>query len=496
MPAAPRDPEKLVPGTDFSPGDWEGAVVYQIYPRSFQDSDDDGVGDLPGVLARVGHLAGLGIDAVWLSPFYPSPFADGGYDISDFTGVDPRLGTVADVRALADALHARGMALLLDLVPCHTSIEHPWFRGHPERYVWADGPANNWRAAFGGPAWSRDGRSGRWYLHSFFPEQPDLDWRRPDVAEGIGDVIRFWCGQGADGFRVDALDRVAKHPALLDDPPRTEPFPFPEPPDVAALDRRNSSHHIPALAGPLGALRSAAGDAFLVGEVYRPTHELGPYLEHLDTTFVFELMFAPWRADALAAVLTRAAALAHPSWMLSNHDFSRLGSRIGEDGQRAAAMLLLTLPGTAFVYQGDEIGLVDGPGGDPPEDRHGRDRARHPMQWSADPAGGFSTGTAWLPPVDPATRNVAGQTGDPGSVLELYRALIRLRRTLSGGVEILQAEPDGLLAYRRGDVTVALNLGAGDQGAALSGDVGLATEPGVDPARLRPGQGVVVHGDG
>ena len=182
------------------------------------------------------------------------------------------------------------MALLLDLVPCHTSIEHPWFRGHPERYVWADGLENNWRAAFGGPAWSQDGRTGRWYLHSFFPEQPDLDWRRPDVVEAMQEVVRFWLGHGADGFRVDAIDRVAKHPDLLDDPPRAEPFPFPEPPDVAALDRRNSSHWIPGLAGALGALRSAAGGAFLVGEVYRPTVELGPYLEHLDTAFVFELM--------------------------------------------------------------------------------------------------------------------------------------------------------------------------------------------------------------
>ena len=286
-----------------------GGGVIEIYPRSFQDSDGDGVGDLRGVLARVDHLVELGVDAVWLSPFYPSPFADGGYDISDFTGVDPRLGTVADVRALADELHARGMALLLDLVPCHTSIEHPWFREQPERYVWADGPVNNWRAAFGGPAWSRDGRTGRWYLHSFFPEQPDLDWRRPGVVEAMQQVVRFWVGHGADGFRVDAIDRVAKHLDLLDDPPRTEPFPFPEPPDVAALDRRNSSHWIPGLAGPLGALRAAAAGAFLVGEVYRPTAELGPYLDHLDTAFVFELMFAPWRADAVAAVVERGAGL-------------------------------------------------------------------------------------------------------------------------------------------------------------------------------------------
>ncbi|HET7170843.1 MAG TPA: alpha-amylase family glycosyl hydrolase [Gaiellales bacterium] len=484
---------ELVPDPDFAS---EGAVVYQIYPRSFQDSDGDGVGDLRGVLARVDHLAELGVHAVWLSPFYPSPLADGGYDISDHTGVDPRLGTPADVRALADALHARGMALLLDLVPCHTSIEHPWFREHPERYVWADAPPNNWRAAFGGPAWSRDGRTGRWYLHSFFPEQPDLDWRRPDVVEAMQGVVRFWLGEGVDGFRVDALDRIAKHPDLIDDPSRTAPFPFPQPPDVAALDQRNSSHWVAGLAEPLEALRSAAGGRFLVGEVYRPTAELGPYLEHLDSAFVFELMFAPWRADAVAAVVERGARLARPSWMLSNHDFSRIGSRIGAHQQRAAAVLLLTLPGTAFIYQGDEIGMLDGPGGDPPEDRHGRDRARHPMQWSADPAGGFTTGTPWLPASDPSMRSVAGQRGDPASVLELYRALIRLRSTLKGGLETVTADPGGLLVYRRGDATVALNLGDGERRADVPGRVVVATAPGVDPARLGPGQGVVACAPG
>jgi alpha-glucosidase len=333
-------------------------------------------------------------------------------------------------------------------------------------------------------------------LRSFFPEQPDLDWRRPEVAEAMQEVIRFWLEQGADGFRVDALDRIGKHPELADDPPRTEPFPFPQPPDVAVLDQRNSSHFVPGLAGPLAAIRAAAGRHFLVGEVYRPTAELGPYLEHVDSAFVFELMFAPWRADAVAAVVERAARLALPAWMLSNHDFSRIGTRIGEHEQRVAAMLLLTLPGIAFIYQGDEIGLLDGPGGDPPEDRHGRDGARHPMQWSPDPAGGFTTGTAWLPPVDPASRSVAGQAGDPGSVLELHRALIRLRRTLAGPVEIVTAGQDGLLVYRRGDTTVALNLGDGQQRADPPGDPVLATHPGVDPARLGPGEGIVTRESG
>ena len=471
-------------------------MVYQLYPRSFQDSDGDGIGDLPGILARIDHLADLGVDAIWLSPFYPSPFADGGYDVSDFTGVDPRLGTVADVRALADAAHARDIALLLDLVPCHTSIEHPWFREHPDRYVWADSPINNWRAAFGGPAWTKDVVTGRWYLHSFFPEQPDLDWRNPDVGAAMGNVVRFWLEQGADGFRLDAIDRLAKHPDMLDDPPRAEPFPFPEPADVARLDRRHSSHWPPGIAAPLRALRAAAGDAFLVGEVYRPTDELGPYLEHLDTAFVFELMFAPWRADAIAAVADRGAALGRPSWMLSNHDFSRIGSRIGEKQQRVAAMLLLTLPGTAFVYQGDEIGLLDGPGGNPPEDRYGRDRARHPMQWTAGPSGGFTTGNGWLPPVDPAARNVADQRRDPGSLLQLYRALIGLRRTLAGGLEMVEADRSGLLVFRRGDATVTLNLGVGEVRLELPGDVLLATGPDADAGRLGPGAGVVTRGSG
>jgi len=470
-------------------------VVYQIYPRSFQDSDGDGVGDLPGIVARIDHLADLGVDAIWLSPFYPSPFADGGYDVSDFTGVDPRLGTVADVRRLADAAHSRGIALLLDLVPCHTSIEHPWFREHPDRYVWADAPPNNWRAAFGGPAWTRDAVTGRWYLHSFFPEQPDLDWRNPAVPDAMGDVIRFWLEQGADGFRLDAIDRLAKHPDLRDDAPRTEPFPFPEPADLAALDRRRSSPWQPGIAAPLRALRAAAGDAFLVGEVYRPTAELGPYLEHLDRAFVFELIFAPWQADALGAVIERGTALGRAAWMLSNHDFSRVGSRIGKQQQRVAAMLLLTLPGTAFVYQGDEIGLLDGPEGDPPEDRYGRDRARHPMQWSGDAAGGFTSGAAWLPPVDPAARNVADQRRDPASLLGLYRALIDLRRTLSGGLELIEADRGGLLVYRRGEATVALNLGSRERLVDLSGDVLLATVAGAD-RRLGPGAGVVTRNPG
>jgi alpha-glucosidase len=467
-------------------------VVYQIYPRSFQDSNGDGVGDLAGIAGRLEHLAELGVDALWLSPMYPSPLYDGGYDIADFTGVDPRLGTLADVQELAAAAHERGLELLLDLVPNHTSIEHPWFREHPDWYVWADTPANNWRAAFGGPAWSRDERSGRYYLHSFYPEQPDLDWRNPAVVEAMQEVVRFWLRHGADGFRVDAVDRLAKHPELLDDGPATEPFPFRLPDELRALDRRHSASWPPAITPPLRALRDAAGAAYLVGEVYRPTAELGRYLEFFDSCFIFELLFCDWTAPAVGAVIERAASLPGAAWMLSNHDFSRLGTRIGERYQRLAAMLLLTLPGAVFLYQGDEIGLVDGPGGDPPVDRFGRDTARHPMQWDGSPAGGFTTGTPWLPAVDPAERNVAGQTGRAGSLLELHRSLIGLRREQSGPLELLEARDDGLLAYRRGRHTVALNLGDGEVPLDLAGEPMLSTTGDSGNRSLIPHSGVIL----
>jgi alpha-glucosidase len=471
---------------------WGNAVVYQIYPRSFQDTDGDGIGDIKGIVRRLDDLHALGVDALWLSPMYPSPLADGGYDVADFTGVDRRLGSLDDMAELIAEAHRWGIAVLLDLVPNHTSIEHPWFREHPGWYIWADAQQNNWRAAFGGSVWTCDGRSGRWYLHSFYPEQPDLDWRNPEVVGAMQDVVRTWLGRGVDGFRLDALDCLGKHPDLLDDPPATAPPPFPEPEEVAALERRHSRNWIPAVRPALAALRVAAGDAFLVGEVYRPTLELGPYLESLTCAFVFELLFSDWRADALGRVLERAGAMGGTAWMLSNHDFGRVGSRIGEANLRAAAMLLHTLPGPVFLYQGDEIGLLDGPGADPPLDRYNRDGARHPMQWDAGPQGGFTTATPWLPAVDPARRNVADQRADPGSLWSLHRDLIALRRQLGGGLQLVAAEVDGRLAYRRGDVLVTLNLGAGTL-PLPDGEVVLRTHSG---PQLGPGEGAVVRNPG
>jgi alpha-glucosidase len=408
---------------------WDNAVVYQIYPRSFQDSDGDGNGDLRGIERRLDHLTWLGVDALWLSPIYPSPLADMGYDVADYTGVDPVFGSLEDFDALLAAAHERGLKLLMDLVPCHTSIEHPWFREHPDWYVWSgrEGPANNWRATFGGSAWSPDphGRGLGWYLHSFYPEQPDLDWRNPEVVEAMQGVLRFWLDRGVDGFRLDAIDRLVKDRELRDDPPASTPFALPLGEEYAKLEHLYSSNS-PDIREALRAIRAAAGDKLLVGEVYLPARQVTPYLEYLDLAFAFELFHAPWDEPRLRQAIEAASEVGQAAWVFSNHDFPRVATRFGPENARAAAELLLSLPGAAFIYQGEEIGMVDGPGADPPIDRAGRDGARHPMQW--DSSGGFTTGTPWLPMVDAAERNVADQREDPDSLLNLYRALIARRR--------------------------------------------------------------------
>jgi alpha-glucosidase len=441
-------------------GWWRDALVYQVYVRSFQDSDGDGIGDLRGVIARLDHIRGLGADAIWLSPIHPSPNADLGYDVADYMGIDPVLGNSADLDELVAACHARGLRVLLDLVASHTSIEHPWFRDHPERYIWSEeGPPNNWRAAFGGPAWSRDPQSGRWYLHSFFPEQADLDWRNPDVRRAIGQVVTHWLGRGVDGFRVDAAQQLVKDERLRDDPPAPAAFPLPLHEERALLGQLHSGNDAEtALA--LGALREAAGDAFLVGEVYLPTEVLPVYLRHFDSAFAFEFFHAPWDAIRLREVVAAATGVGRLSWVLSSHDFPRAASRLGPENAAAAALLLLTLPGPAFVYQGEEIGMLDGPGADPPIDRAGRDGARHPMQWEAGPNGGFAPQGAlpWLPVIDPGARNVADQDSDPGSMLNLYRRLISLRRRLGREFALVDLGPQ-VVAYRRGDHLIAVNTG-------------------------------------
>jgi alpha-glucosidase len=455
---------------------WRDAVVYQIYPRSFQDSDGDGVGDLRGIAQRLDYLAWLGVDSFWISPFYPSPLADFGYDISDYTSVDPQLGSLEDFDELVAAAHERGLRVLLDLIPSHTSIEHPWFREHPDWYIRSpvEGPPNNWVSAFGGPAWSRDERSGSWYMHSFYEEQPDLDWRNPEVVEAMQDVVRFWRERGADGFRLDAIDRLVKDEQLRDDPPATKPFPLPLSEDAAKLELLYSGNR-PEVVDALRKIRDAAGDdALLVGEVFRPVSEYRRYLEVLDLVFAFEFLFSPWDAERLRAAIEPAAELRRVAWVMSNHDFDRLATRVGRQNVRAAAVLLLTLPGAAFVYQGDEIGLADGPGAEPPFDRAGRDGFRHPMQWEA--GGGFTTGTPWLAEVDPQERNVAAERDDPASLLSLYRRLIELRRALGEGFRLLDAEP-GVVAYERGEHVVAVNT-TSEPRSRPEGELVLATHDG------------------
>ncbi|MDQ3728889.1 MAG: alpha-amylase family glycosyl hydrolase [Actinomycetota bacterium] len=468
---------------------WDDAVIYQIYPRSFQDSNGDGVGDLAGIMSRLDHLSLLGVDAFWLSPIYPSPLADMGYDVADHAQVAPEMGTLGDFDRLVEAAHSRDLRVLLDLIPSHTSIEHPWFREHPDFYVWADEPPNNWISAFGGSAWTLDARSNRWYLHSFYPEQPDLDWRVTEVRERMADVVRFWTARGVDGFRVDAVQQLMKDEKLRDDPPATVPFPLPLGEEHGRLS------HVRSGAGSeigtaLAAIREAAGKALLVGEVYRPAADLRPYLEHLDVAFAFELLHSPFEVDGLTRAILAGTAAGQVGWALSNHDFPRLATRLGAHRVSLAAMLLLTLPGPVFIYQGDEIGMVDGPGAAPPFDRAGRDPHRHPMQWTSDERGGFTSGTPWLPLTDPGTRSVAVQSGDPTSVLGLHRALIRLRRELQGAVELIEAS--SMLAYRRGAHIVALNLTGKQAEAPTVGTRVLSTFPETaSGTRLAAGEGAV-----
>jgi alpha-glucosidase len=473
---------------------WRTAVVYEVYLRSFADSDDDGVGDIGGLRSRLPYLADLGVDAVWITPWYPSPMADGGYDVADYRDIDPRFGTLADVDALLTEAHALGLRVVVDLVANHTSVEHPWFAaavaggpGAPERarYFFRDGraggaePPNDWISAFGGPAWTRviepDGRPGQWYLHLFAPEQPDLDWDDPVVQAEFDDVLRFWLDRGVDGIRVDAAPAMAKVPEL---------------PDAGhgpgALFESSSwvgnphwdveeVHEIFRRWRRIG--DTYPGDRLFVSEaVVNGPERLSRYVrpDELHTTFNFDYLKAPWNAQALRAVVDGTLAALQPvgapaTWVLSSHDETRHVTRFGRPDTgaatmgfdsaapadpvlglrraRAAALLTLALPGGAYLYQGEELGLPEVE--DLPEEllqdptwersghtARGRDGCRVPLPWSGDrpPFGFTADGVApWLPqPAAWRDRTVAAQRDDPSSTLSLYRAALRLRRRLPG----------------------------------------------------------------
>jgi alpha-glucosidase len=448
---------------------WRTAVVYQIYPRSFRDTDGDGVGDLEGVRRGLDHLVWLGVDALWLSPIFRSPMQDFGYDVADYCAVDPVFGTLADFDRLLAEAHARGLRVLLDWVPNHTSDRHPWFlasrasRRSPKRgwYVWRDGtpdrPPNNWRAAFpAGPAWTRDATTAQWYLHLFLPEQPDLDWSNPEVVAAMHATLRFWLDRGVDGFRMDVIHGLGKDPALPDNPPERAGFP------MAVLNDHPSTHaHLRGLRALLDAY---PGDRVMVGEVFLlSTKAVATYYgagDELHLAFNFPPLFAPWEAAAWRECLERTVEAldprgAWPTWVLSNHDNRRHRTRYGSEARaRAAAVLLLTLRGTPFVYAGEELGLEDA--AVPAEravDPGGRDGSRAPLPWDATAGHGWGTAPPWLPwPPEADRRNVASLRDDPTSILHLYRRLLAARRAspaLREGSFVLRTAPPGVLAYER-----------------------------------------------
>ncbi len=533
---------------------WQNGIIYQIYPRSFQDSNNDGIGDLPGIINRLDYVASLGVDAIWLSPINPSPMHDFGYDVADYCDIHPLFGTLADFDRLLAETHRRGLKLILDLVPNHTSDEHPWFiesrssRDNPKRdwYIWRDpapngGPPNNWLSHFGGPAWTFDEATGQYYLHQFVTQQPELNYRNPQVMAAMLDTMRFWLDRGLDGFRVDVIWMMLKDDQFRDNPlnpnwdgsvPYARYLPI-------------YTQNLPGVHDIIKQMRAVLDeydDRMMVGEIYLPTHKLVTYygqnLDECHLPFNFQLIvdenFSPRRwhaADIRRMVDAYEAALppgGWPNWVLGNHDQHRLASRLGQAQSRVAQMLLLTLRGTPTCYYGDELGMEDvkippelvkdPPAVNQPEvaDIVGRDPERTPMQWDDSPNAGFTAAsvTPWLPLANNyATRNVAAQNGDPASPLNLFRLLAGCRAaepSLSvGDYASVETGSDDVLAYTRtapnadpflvvlnfGDAAHTLNLSrvAAAASIAVASDMQRAGSVNLAALPLAPNEGLVLR---
>lgn len=512
---------------------WQEAVIYQVYPRSFQDSNGDGVGDLPGITQRLEYLAGLGVDAIWISPIYPSPMADFGYDVADYCGIDPIFGTLEDFDRLVARAHDLGLRVILDFVPNHTSDQHPWFResraardsAKRDWYLWRDpapggGPPNNWLSRFGGSAWQWDEATGQYYYHAFLPQQPDLNWRHPAVRQAMDQVLRFWLDRGVDGFRVDVVWLLCKDVDFRDNP-LNPAFAEGQPDHHRQLQRYTEDH--PETLDVVRAMRATLdeyGHRVLIGEIYLPVERLVAYYgQNSDAAhlpFNFQLLTSRWEAGELARIVNEyEAALPHkawPNWVLGNHDNPRLATRVGAAQARVAAMLLLTLRGTPTLYYGDELGMRDA--AIPPEAVHdpaelrqpgigqGRDPERTPMHWDDSPGAGFTSGRPWLPlGEDLAQCNVAAADLAPRSLLMLYRRLIALRRAMpalvAGDVDAVQAVGGVLSYYRRHEgVSCWIILNVGGQIVHVDGKPGrVALSTGLDREGERVDHGFTLRGD-
>jgi alpha-glucosidase len=476
---------------------WATGAIYQIYPRSFQDSDGDGIGDLRGVEQRLDYIETLGVAAVWLSPIYPSPMADFGYDIADYVDVDPMFGTLADFDSLIASIHRRGMKIILNLVPNHTSDQHPWFldsrsaRSSPKRdwYIWRDpapdgGPPNNWMSEFGGSAWQFDQASGQYFYHAFLNKQPDLNWRNAEVRDAFFETMRFWLKCGVDGFRVDVLWHLIKDEQFRNNPANPDHRPG-RPPHEALLPRYTTDR--PETLAIVAEMRSVINEfdqRLLIGEIYLPLERLiayyGANLDGAQLPFNFSLLSARWEASTIANLIMRYESLlpdgAWPNWVLGNHDRPRIAGRIGQAQARVAAMLLLTLRGTPTLYYGDELGMdqvtIEPHQVQDPFEKNvpgigvGRDGCRTPMQWDGTAGAGFTSGAPWLPiPPSSAGANVECLDAQPTSILNLYRALLKLRNgspALSAGTCTDVSSRGAVLRYRRKaageDYLVVLNL--------------------------------------